>query len=463
MRHIVRYKLLYTTLVAIGVMVSSLWWTEVPTKGYLNTGDAKVPFQFVYIPNQSTGHLANWAKDNQNISFISGSAGLFSEKEDMLFSGVYPVYDHSMTLEQFEARFPNLPDSGIPEFGSSLYAIDYGQARFLFLDAKRLVDPASADKQLSWLKQSLKSGNYAYSIVYMSHDPLSEHVWQQLSELKISMVSAGNTVFALKNTIVNKPALMETASGQWLAWEPALTPNSILSAQGDMSELSITHEDADAGDLDHLTIKSIKREEALAIPMKELIGISSSWRYHPGDDSIVSTIPEGMDITGEIPEPGVVTAEEDWRHPDYEDSAWSMGRGPFGHTNRQQLSSFLSTKLQIQSSTPTYYFRKSFEVNGGDGAIGTLVLRVAYEDGFAAYLNGVEIARDGMPNGLITHRSLAAPGEEILYHEIRIQNGSDKLKRGVNIITVEVHRSHPGSPNLLFDLSLGYETKQGEL
>ena len=67
------------------------------------------------------------------------------------------------------------------------------------------------------------------------------------------------------------------------------------------------------------------------------------------------------------------------------------------------------------------------------------------------------MSRDGIRTGLLTHSSLAFHNEPAIYQSKDLSNHIPKLVKGTNVISIEVHRSHPKSPNLLFDLSLSYE------
>jgi len=89
-----------------------------------------------------------------------------------------------------------------------------------------------------------------------------------------------------------------------------------------------------------------------------------------------------------------------WYQASYNDAAWQTGPGPFG------FAANAATNLQtaMRYLTPTTYFRKKFTVSelAGDQA----QLAVEYNDGFVAFLNGVEVARR---NG--------GPAKKWIYHD----------------------------------------------
>lgn len=107
-----------------------------------------------------------------------------------------------------------------------------------------------------------------------------------------------------------------------------------------------------------------------------------------------------------------------WHEPAYSDAGWSSGSGPFGFGTFVNVAPSptigTSTATQMQYLTPTLYLRKSFSVSAGNaGRTDALEFTVQYNDGFVAYLNGVEVAR----------RNAWAPGQ-FLYHDQPAANGS---------------------------------------
>ncbi|MDR7317040.1 hypothetical protein [Brevibacillus nitrificans] len=187
------------------------------------------------------------------------------------------------------------------------------------------------------------------------------------------------------------------------------------------------------------------------------MGIQQKWRYHRGDASIKAVIPEGFDGTGENP----ITAPfhlpaDDWRSPDFSDAEWKTGRAPFGHTNRLQEEKRLQTRFKPDPASPSYYFRHTFILSEEPKEWRDMIVKLSYEDGLILYLNGEEVFRDGIRTGLILPSSLAITNQGTWYREVSLRNHINKLRMGSNTLAVQVHRSHPGSPDFLFDMSLSY-------
>ena len=89
-----------------------------------------------------------------------------------------------------------------------------------------------------------------------------------------------------------------------------------------------------------------------------------------------------------------------WYQAPYNDAGWQSGPGPFG------FGPGAGTNLQsvMRDRTPTVYLRKSFQVAEPSGE--PLELAVEYNDGFVAYLNGIEVARRN-----------AGPRQMWIYHD----------------------------------------------
>ena len=80
-----------------------------------------------------------------------------------------------------------------------------------------------------------------------------------------------------------------------------------------------------------------------------------------------------------------------WRQLEFDDSAWSIGPSGFGYPNVGIATEFQDMPFNYSS----LFLCKKFLLVDPE-AVKWLVLRMDYDDGFVAYLNGVEIARRGL-------------------------------------------------------------------
>lgn len=109
---------------------------------------------------------------------------------------------------------------------------------------------------------------------------------------------------------------------------------------------------------------------------------------------------------------------------------------------------FYKTADPIATDVPlgatTYYFRKEFAFSG-DPARTQLFLNLAADDGAVVYLNGVEVHRQNMPGGAVTHATLAsaAIGNPTLQGPITLP-ATNLVQGAGNVLAVEVHQSAAG-------------------
>ena len=82
-----------------------------------------------------------------------------------------------------------------------------------------------------------------------------------------------------------------------------------------------------------------------------------------------------------------------WQAASFDDSSWSTGPAELGFTEGDEAT-------LIQSGATTYYFRHTFSV-ADLGDISALTVNLKRDDGAIVYLNGTEVARDGLAAGTI--------------------------------------------------------------
>jgi len=136
-----------------------------------------------------------------------------------------------------------------------------------------------------------------------------------------------------------------------------------------------------------------------------------------------------------------------WNEPEADlDGRWYLGRTGIGFGDGDDR-----TVLEdMPGNYITVYLRKSFEAVAVD-LVKRVVLQVDYDDGFVAYLNGVEAARspsmgtEGAPVDRFTRAESheAGTAEEFLLNPALLREGS-------NVLAVEVHNSDIRSRDLSF-------------
>ncbi len=133
-----------------------------------------------------------------------------------------------------------------------------------------------------------------------------------------------------------------------------------------------------------------------------------------------------------------------WHSPDYDDSRWSTGPGPFGFGSSSGVTIATGLSSQMQNRAASLYLRKTFTVTPTQAASGnSLELVTRYNDGFIAFLNGVEVARRNMGNpGMFAFHDQTAfntnvnnPGLET----ISLGAANTRLVAGENLLCLQAH------------------------
>ena len=142
------------------------------------------------------------------------------------------------------------------------------------------------------------------------------------------------------------------------------------------------------------------------------------------------------------------TVDPLWINPGFDDGTWNYGPGGVGYGDEDDPTT-INPALSV-------YCRYHFEVTD-PGALAGLILDVDFDDGFVAYLNGVEISRYNMgETGSATSWASTSDGlhEAGLYrgvspYRISIDEGIlGQLVAGDNVLAIEVHNESIGSSDL---------------
>ena len=141
-----------------------------------------------------------------------------------------------------------------------------------------------------------------------------------------------------------------------------------------------------------------------------------------------------------------------WVDPEFDDSSWTVGTYGVGYDINNAAWHLLQTNTPI--GTSSIYTRTTFDV-ADITQITSLVLGVDYDDGYVAWLNGVEVARStGLP-ALPTWDSASASHESSnwtspVYELFDVSlDGIPLLQNGTNVLAIGVWNTGPGSSDLV--------------
>ncbi len=158
----------------------------------------------------------------------------------------------------------------------------------------------------------------------------------------------------------------------------------------------------------------------------------------------------------------LIPVDPAWRtSPSFDDSAWISGTGGVGYERSTGYEPYFDIDVgqQMYGRTTTCYIRIPFDVSQETRAnLSTLMLRVRYDDGFIAYLNGVEIARRNFEGNPIWTSAANAQNSDlnaVAFEQIDVSAHLGALRVGPNLLAVQAMNDLPTSSDLLFSATLG--------
>jgi hypothetical protein len=155
-----------------------------------------------------------------------------------------------------------------------------------------------------------------------------------------------------------------------------------------------------------------------------------------------------------------------WRQPGFNDSAWSNSPAPFfyGDPYNNEFAGITGTLLSdMQDNYTSIFLRREFVVERL-GAIPNLLLNHQSDDGFVAWLNGVEVIRYNLPGGQLPYNATASSAVNepnftgAAYIVATLANNAvSRLLRGTNVLAVQAfNQSLSASSDFGFNAQLYY-------
>ncbi len=156
-----------------------------------------------------------------------------------------------------------------------------------------------------------------------------------------------------------------------------------------------------------------------------IINIGSNWSYLAGPTEIPSN----------------------WNTIDFDDSSWLSGPSPLGYGDDDDIT--------VIEPVVSLYLRKTFQVEDVN-EIAHGLLHMDYDDGFIAYLNGIEVVRENMgePGTEVLPGDFAATNVEAnIYRGLKpekffVENIAEYLLEGQNVLSIQVHNANENLADL---------------
>ncbi len=156
---------------------------------------------------------------------------------------------------------------------------------------------------------------------------------------------------------------------------------------------------------------------------------------------------------------GATSEPPGWKTEGFNDSSWAgPAQMPIGYGDPGKVNTNVAAPGPPRPIT--MYFRKTFNVTAAQlFQINALEIEVRRDDGAVIHLNGVEIGRSNMPEGVITWGTTAVNtvgGDEERYFTIPVgvTVTEQALKEGLNVLALEIHQRNSSSSDSHGDVEL---------
>lgn len=180
--------------------------------------------------------------------------------------------------------------------------------------------------------------------------------------------------------------------------------------------------------------------------------------YGLGNESpVVETniLPLGAPLTYLVPSAEI---GDSWKQPGFDDSSWTASASAIGfnYDDRPAVAATISPNGNVQSEmlgiNASIFLRFPFHVVDPAG-VSALRLKVKVDDGFAAFLNGTEVASLFRPSGTLAYNSQATSNEEVFEdqeYQVFDLPIAGNLVAGENILAVQAMNRTIGSNDFIF-------------
>ncbi len=196
--------------------------------------------------------------------------------------------------------------------------------------------------------------------------------------------------------------------------------------------------------------------------------IEGLMKENTGGDNLAVT----WDGPGGYPEPidgaYLSPATATWYIPYYDDAAWPSwpsGTTGVGYERESGYDGHIGADVEaaMYNTSGTCYIRIPFTTGHGDYF--DMTLRIKYDDGFVAYINGAEVARRNFSGSARWDSSASgahADGSAVVFEEIDISSHVSVLNAGENVLAIHGLNLTASDPDFLISVELtASETGQG--
>ncbi len=151
--------------------------------------------------------------------------------------------------------------------------------------------------------------------------------------------------------------------------------------------------------------------------------------------------------------------EDAWFDPGFDDSQWRSGTGGVGYEIGNGYQDFFSIDVESEmfQHQTSCLVRIPFSLDQDLSLVDRLTLRLHYDDGFVAYLNGVEVARANAPQNLSWDARATGQNSDSaarLWERFAILQHRDLLRQGDNLLAIHGLNANTTSTDFLISVEL---------
>jgi hypothetical protein len=161
-----------------------------------------------------------------------------------------------------------------------------------------------------------------------------------------------------------------------------------------------------------------------------------------------------------------------WNDMGFDDSSWTHGTyipgktGGVGYDDTPDYLPYITydVETEMDNTNPTCYIRIPFSVAGDPGDFDSLTLKLRYDDGFVAYINGVEAGRGnftGTPAWNSSADTDRLPSAAIVLEDIDISGSIGNLNTGGNVLAIQGLNQNKNNNDFLISAELVAGTTTG--
>jgi hypothetical protein len=177
----------------------------------------------------------------------------------------------------------------------------------------------------------------------------------------------------------------------------------------------------------------------------------SASRAQPSGTVSTVFVDEGVGVSVFVP--GDDSLGDTWRDAEFDDTQWLFGQTGVGYDENTEYDNHIDLDVDglMNNENTSIYLRVPFEIADLAGLSG-LVLKMKYDDGFVAYINGSRVASDNAPGALewdSASTNLHDDDLAVTFVSFPIDEHLNKLQVGDNLLTIHGLNDNLGSSDML--------------